>query len=99
MVIEESATSEPLTFTVNDTDHALSQLRVVAESQDATLIPAANISLSGNGGTQWTTPVPVEESGDRPDFAFLGLSPDGADLYVAYDGFTDPFQTNTTDSR
>ncbi len=31
----------------------------------------------------------VEQSGDRPDFAFIGLSPNGRDLYVVYDGFSD----------
>jgi hypothetical protein len=59
----------------------------------------ALVQLSANGGTSWTNPVPVEESGDRPDFAFIGLSPNGNDLYVVYDGFSDPFRNDTTSAR
>ena len=59
----------------------------------------ALVQLSTNGGQAWTTPVQVEESGDRPDFAFIGLSPNGQDLYVVYDGFLDPFRTDTTSTR
>jgi hypothetical protein len=59
----------------------------------------ALVQLSANGGTSWTDPVPVEESGDRPDFAFIGLSPSGNDLYVVYDGFSDPFRDDTTSTR
>jgi hypothetical protein len=59
----------------------------------------ALVQLSGDGGASWTAPASVEESGDRPDFAFLGISPNGSDLYVAYDGFLDPFRDNTTSSR
>ena len=36
---------------------------------------------------------------DRPDFAFLGISPDGTDLYLTYDAFLDPFQADTTSTR
>ena len=57
------------------------------------------MQFSTNGGQAWTTPVQVEQSGDRPDFAFIGLSPNGQDLYVVYDGFLDPFRTDTTSTR
>jgi hypothetical protein len=59
----------------------------------------ALVQLSGNGGKTWNGPTAVEESGDRPDFAFLGISPNGTDLYVTYDGFTDPFRNDTTSTR
>jgi len=59
----------------------------------------ALVQLSANGGQSWSTPVAVEESGDRPDFAFIGLSPNGSDLYVVYDGFSDPFRNDTTSTR
>ena len=57
------------------------------------------MQFSTNGGQNWTNPEAVEESGDRPDFAFIGLSPNGKDLYVVYDAFLDPFQNNTTSPR
>jgi hypothetical protein len=59
----------------------------------------ALVQLSANGGDTWSAPQAVEQSGDRPDFAFLAISPNGRDLYTAYDGFTDPFRNNTTSSR
>jgi hypothetical protein len=59
----------------------------------------ALVQLSDNQGVDWTDPVEVEEPGDRPDFAFISISPDGTDLYTVYDGFLDPFQENTTDPR
>jgi hypothetical protein len=59
----------------------------------------ALVQLSDDGGQDWTDPEQVEEAGDRPDFAFIGLSPDGADLYTVYDGFLDPFRDDTTSER
>lgn len=59
----------------------------------------ALVQLSSDGGQSWTNPVQVEQSGDRPDFAFIGLSPNGQDLYVVYDGFLDPFRNDTTSTR
>ena len=59
----------------------------------------ALVQLSSDQGQTWTSPQAVEQAGDRPDFASLGISPDGTDLYLVYDAFLDPFQTNTTDPR
>ncbi len=59
----------------------------------------ALVQLSGNGGASWTSPTAAERPGDRPDFAFLDISPDGSDLYVVYDGFRDPFRNDTTSPR
>jgi hypothetical protein len=66
----------------------------------------ALVTLSANGGQDWSTPSAVEDrsvtpapAADRPDFAFLGISPNGQDLYVTYDGFRDPFRNDTTSTR
>jgi len=59
----------------------------------------ALVQLSSNGGQSWTAPTAVQEAGDRPDFAFIGLSPNGRDLYAVYDGFLDPFRSDTTSTR
>jgi hypothetical protein len=59
----------------------------------------ALVQMSSNGGQAWTAPTQVEQAGDRPDFAFIGLSPNGRDLYVVYDGFLDPFRDDTTSTR
>jgi hypothetical protein len=59
----------------------------------------ALVRLSDDGGANWTPAEAVEEAGDRPDFAFIGISPDGTDLYVTYDAFVDPFRDDTTSTR
>jgi hypothetical protein len=59
----------------------------------------ALVQLSGDRGASWSTPRAVEKTGDRPDFAFVGISPDGTDLYTVYDGFLDPFRLDTTSTR
>jgi len=63
----------------------------------------ALVTLSANGGSDWTTPTAVEDrsvtpapTADRPDFASLGIPPNGQDLYITYDGFRDPFRNDTT---
>jgi hypothetical protein len=59
----------------------------------------ALVQLSDDRGDNWSDPEAVEETGDRPDFAFIGISPDGTDLYTVYDGFLDPFREDTTSTR
>jgi hypothetical protein len=59
----------------------------------------ALVQLSGDRGAEWSTPTAVEAPGDRPDFAFVAISPDGTDLYTVYDGFLDPFREDMTSSR
>jgi hypothetical protein len=59
----------------------------------------ALVQLSDDQGSHWTSTTTAEQSGDRPDFAFIGISPDGSDLYVVYDGFLDPFRNDETSSR
>ncbi len=55
--------------------------------------------VSTNRGVSWGAPVNVAEAGDRPDFPALAVSPNGRDLYTVYDGFVDPFRTDTTSTR
>jgi hypothetical protein len=57
------------------------------------------VVLSSNGGNTWTAPKRMSRSGDRPDFTAVALSPNGRDLYVDYDNFLSPFQTDTSQPR
>lgn len=57
------------------------------------------LQLSSDGGTTWTTPVNAAESGDRPDFPSVAISPDGTDLYVTYMAFHAPWQPTTAAAR
>jgi hypothetical protein len=59
----------------------------------------ALVSLSGDGGNTWTTPVNAAASGDRPDFPAIALAPDGSEVYVVYDAFLQPFQTDNSVPR
>ena len=56
-------------------------------------------AYSTNHGVSWTQSVVPIASGDRPYYAALSVSPDGTDLYLVYNAFTNPYRTNTTSSR
>jgi hypothetical protein len=59
----------------------------------------ALVQLSGDGGNSWSRPVNAAESVGRPDFPAIALSPNGSKLYVVYDEFLQPFQTDNTAAR
>jgi hypothetical protein len=49
-------------------------------------------STSGAGATSWTAPREIEEAGDRGYYSAPAISPDGTDVYVVYNAFTEPFK-------
>ena len=59
----------------------------------------AMVQYSLDGGLTWSTPFDATEAGDRPDFPWVAISPDGADAYITYMGFLDPWREDTTSSR
>jgi hypothetical protein len=59
----------------------------------------ALLQTSRNGGRDWTDPVAVQQSGDRPDFPAVAISPNGTDVYLTYDAFMAPWRFTTTSSR
>jgi hypothetical protein len=59
----------------------------------------ALVRYSTNGGNSWSSAQSIGQSGDRPDFPWIALSPNGQHVYVAYDAFTTPFQTTTASPR
>jgi hypothetical protein len=59
----------------------------------------ALVSLSDDGGSTWTTPANAAAAGDRPDFPAIALAPNGSEVYVVYDAFLQPFQTDTSTPR
>jgi hypothetical protein len=54
---------------------------------------------SSDGGNTWSTPRPIESVGDHGIYTAPSISPNGSDVYVAYNAFTTPYRTNTTDPR
>jgi hypothetical protein len=59
----------------------------------------ALVSLSGDGGASWSAPANLAATGDRADFPAVGLSPDGRHLYLVYDAFLRPFQSDNDAPR
>jgi len=49
-------------------------------------------SPGGGGPGSWSTPVNVEETGDRGYYSAPAISPDGTDVYLVYNAFTTPFR-------
>jgi hypothetical protein len=57
------------------------------------------LAYSTNGGDSFTQVVVPVATGDRPVYAAIAVSPDGEDLYLVYNAFTNPYLNNTTDAR
>ena len=57
------------------------------------------VRYSTDLGATWSSPVTVEQPGDRGYYAAPALSPDGTDLYLVYNAFTTPFRDDTTTTR
>jgi hypothetical protein len=49
-------------------------------------------STSTNGGTTWTGPAMVERTGDRGYYSAPSISPNGTDVWLVYNAFTEPFK-------
>ncbi|HKW71833.1 MAG TPA: sialidase family protein [Candidatus Dormibacteraeota bacterium] len=54
---------------------------------------------STNGGATWATPRAVETAGDHGIYTAPAISPNGTDVYVVYNAFTNTYRTNTSDPR
>jgi len=61
--------------------------------------PHVYFTESGDQGVSWTTPQQIENPGDRGFYAAPAISPDGSTVYVVYNAFTTPYQTNTSSPR
>jgi hypothetical protein len=49
-------------------------------------------TTSTNGGASWTAPAPVQQGADRGYYSAPAISPDGTDVYLVYNAFTEPFK-------
>jgi hypothetical protein len=57
------------------------------------------LAYSTNHGGSWTQTVVPTMAGDRPYYSAVAVSPDGTDLYLVYNAFTTPYQTDTSSAR
>jgi hypothetical protein len=59
----------------------------------------ALVQASTTRGRTWSAPVDAAQSGDRPDFPAVAISPNGTDVYLTYDAFLTPWRLTTSSSR
>jgi hypothetical protein len=57
------------------------------------------VAYSTNGARSFSSPVSIEDPGDRGYYSAPGISPNGTDLYITYNAFTTPFQNTTGTPR
>jgi hypothetical protein len=57
------------------------------------------VSISTDGGVIWSDPSASETSGDRGYYSAAAISPQGTDVYLVYNAFTNPFRNDTASSR
>ena len=57
------------------------------------------IAYSTNGGNSWAFTTDASQPSDRPNMPAIAISPDGSDVYLAYNAFHTPWQSTTADPR
>ena len=72
---------------------------VWSDARDGTGNEQARATFSTNRGDSWSSPRNIAETGDRPDFPAIALSPDGAHAYLTYDNFLTGFQPDLSAVR
>jgi hypothetical protein len=50
---------------------------------------------SDDGGGSWSPTVEVQQPGDRGYYSAPAISPDGSDVYLVYNAFTEPWKSST----
>ena len=61
--------------------------------------PHVYFTESSDQGATWATPQQIETAGDRGFYTAPAISPDGRTVYVVYNAFTTPYQTDTSSPR
>jgi len=59
----------------------------------------AMLTWSTDAGSTWATPAAVSEAGDRSMYVAPAISPNGTDVYVTYNAWLTPYQTDTSAPR
>ena len=57
------------------------------------------IAYSTNGGNSWAFTTDAAQLSDRPSMPAIAISPDGSDVYLAYNAFHTPWQSTTANPR
>ena len=82
-------------------DNASNHMVMSFVSSQATADEAPHVYFteSSDHGAHWAPPQQIEAIGDRGLFTAPAISPDGGTVYVVYNAFTLPYQTNTSGQR
>jgi hypothetical protein len=59
----------------------------------------ALVMTSIDGGDTWSDPVDAAQPGDRPNAPAVAISPDGDDVYLAYQAYLDPWRDSLAGAR
>lgn len=59
----------------------------------------AYVITSTNRGASYRAPVTASAAGDRANQPAVAISPDGANVWLVYNAYLDPWRTNTASSR
>lgn len=59
----------------------------------------ALVQVSTNQGGTWSAVSAVQTAGDRPYYSAVAISPNGTDVYLTYNAFLAPYQTDTLSPR
>ncbi len=71
-----------------------------ADGRDGLNNEKALLTYSTNRGNSWAIPAAIPTAaGDRPVYVAPAISPNGTDIYVVYNAFTNPFRNNTSAPR
>jgi hypothetical protein len=57
------------------------------------------IAYSTNGGNSWSFTTNAAQATDRPNMPAIAISPDGTDIYLAYNAFHTVWQSTTANPR
>jgi hypothetical protein len=70
-----------------------------ADGQSGLNNERAMVAVSVDDGETFSAPANATEAGDRPNFPWVAVSPDGTDVYVVYNAYLDPWRNDTTSTR